>query len=102
MISTTQRMAAVQAPVIPIIAELIRANPGTISLGQGIVHYSPPPSIQAGVSDFFADADNNKYKAVEGIPPLLDALREKLRSKIKSRPAPTIALSSPPAATWPS
>ena len=35
-------MDAVQAPIIPIVGQLIRATPGTISLGQGIVHYGPP------------------------------------------------------------
>ncbi|WP_439566250.1 hypothetical protein [Gloeocapsopsis crepidinum] len=40
---TTSRMQAVQSPVIPIVGELIRTFPGTISLGQGIVYYPPPP-----------------------------------------------------------
>ena len=38
------RMDAVQAPIIPIIGRLIREVPGTISLGQGVVHYGPPPA----------------------------------------------------------
>ena len=38
-----RRMAGVQAPAIPIVADLIRATPGTISLGQGVVSYGPPP-----------------------------------------------------------
>ena len=29
------RMQSVQSPIIPIVGELIRSNPGTISLGQG-------------------------------------------------------------------
>ena len=36
------RMDAVQAPIIPIVGELIRTNPGTISLGQGMVSWGPP------------------------------------------------------------
>ena len=39
----SNRMRAVQSPVIPHVAALIRDNPGTISLGQGVVHYPPPP-----------------------------------------------------------
>ena len=35
-------MQAVQSPVIPVVAELIRSVPGTISLGQGVVGYGPP------------------------------------------------------------
>ncbi len=81
MINTTQRMQAVQAPVIPIVGELIRAHPGTISLGQGVVHYGPPPGAQARMSDFFLDGENNKYKAVEGIAPLIEALATKLAGK---------------------
>ncbi len=36
-------MDAVQAPIIPIVGELIRTTPGTISLGQGMVSWGPPP-----------------------------------------------------------
>src|SRR5580765_8297658 len=75
----TQRMASVQAPVIPIVGELIRANPGTISLGQGVVHYGPPPSALERMKEFFAAEENHKYKAVEGIAPLLEVLSAKLR-----------------------
>ncbi|MEI6235204.1 MAG: pyridoxal phosphate-dependent aminotransferase [Planctomycetota bacterium] len=77
----TQRMSSIQPPVIPIVAELIRAHPGTISLGQGVVHYGPPPSALVRMSDFFLDAKNHKYKAVEGIPSLVDALGQKLASR---------------------
>ena len=37
------RMQSVQRPIIPTIGELIRAQPGTISLGQGVAYYGPPP-----------------------------------------------------------
>ena len=33
------RMIQVQDPVIPIVRELTEAQPGTISLGQGVVSY---------------------------------------------------------------
>ncbi len=39
----SNRITAVQTPIIPVVAELIEANPGTISLGQGVVNYGPPP-----------------------------------------------------------
>ena len=42
MLKSQSRMDAVQAPIIPIVGELIRQVPGTISLGQGVVHYGPP------------------------------------------------------------
>jgi aspartate/methionine/tyrosine aminotransferase len=47
-------------------------------LGQGVVSYSPPPEAIELLPKFLGDPANNLYKAVEGIPPLLDALREKL------------------------
>ena len=74
------RMQTVQSPIIPVIGELIRNNPGTISLGQGIVYYAPPPQAIAQISQFLADPTNNQYKAVEGIPPLLAAIKAKLQA----------------------
>jgi hypothetical protein len=46
------RMQAVQSPIIPVVGELIRANPGTISLGQGVAYYSPPPVALASNFSF--------------------------------------------------
>src|SRR2546430_16164484 len=42
MLRFKSRMDGVQAPIIPVIGEMIRQTPGTISLGQGVVHYGPP------------------------------------------------------------
>ena len=75
------RMASVQSPIIPVVAELIRQNPGTISLGQGVVNYGPPPEAAAQIARFLADPENHKYKPVVGIPELLDAFEEKLRGE---------------------
>jgi aspartate/methionine/tyrosine aminotransferase len=75
------RMRAVQTPIIPVVAELIRAHPGTISLGQGVVSYGPPPQAMEEVARFWADPDNHKYKAVEGVAPLCDALARKLEAE---------------------
>ncbi|MBD2254978.1 pyridoxal phosphate-dependent aminotransferase [Nostoc parmelioides] len=72
------RMQAVQSPIIPVVGELIQNSPGTISLGQGVVSYSPPPEAIELLPKFLADPANNLYKAVEGIPPLLNALTDKL------------------------
>jgi aspartate/methionine/tyrosine aminotransferase len=74
----SQRMRAVQRPIIPIVGELIRRHPGTISLGQGVVHYPPPREATDRIAQFLADPQNHKYKAVEGIPELVDALERKL------------------------
>ncbi|MEH1910323.1 MAG: pyridoxal phosphate-dependent aminotransferase [Nostoc sp.] len=78
MESLTSRMQGVQSPIIPVVGELIKNSPGTISLGQGVVYYNPPPSAREFLAKFFAEPANNLYKSVEGIPPLLTALAEKL------------------------
>ena len=74
------RMQAVQSPIIPVIGELIRSCPGTISLGQGVVYYPPPPEAKEQLIQFFADPSNNQYKPVEGIAPLLSAIAQKLQT----------------------
>jgi aspartate/methionine/tyrosine aminotransferase len=78
MKSLTSRMQAVQSPIIPVVGELIKNSPGTISLGQGVVSYNPPQSAIELLPKFLAESANNLYQAVEGIPPLLVALKEKL------------------------
>ena len=75
------RLRAVQPPVIPIVAELIRAHPGTISLGQGVVYYPPPPQAGQKVAEYFADPENHKYKPVDGIAPLKERLARKWRDE---------------------
>jgi aspartate/methionine/tyrosine aminotransferase len=72
------RMQSVQSPIIPVVGELIRANPGTISLGQGVAYYGPPPEAAAHIEDFLADPENHKYKLVQGIPELLEQIEQKL------------------------
>ena len=71
-------MQAVQDPVIPIVGEMVRDNPGTISLGQGVVYYPPPESVYDGFDEFRADPQNHKYKLVQGIPQLLTSIADKL------------------------
>jgi len=75
------RMQAVQSPIIPVVAEWIRSCPGTISLGQGVVSYGPPPAAAAKIAEFLKDPDNNKYKPVVGLAPLLETIAEKLASE---------------------
>lgn len=75
------RMQSVQTPIIPVVGELIRANPGTISLGQGVAYYGPPAQVARSVEAFFADPQNHKYKLVQGIPELLEAIESKLEAE---------------------
>lgn len=72
------RMEAVQSPIIPIVGQLIKNNSGTISLGQGVVSYSPPEDSFKFLSTFLEDSENHRYKAVQGIQPLLTAIEVKL------------------------
>ncbi|KAB8334522.1 pyridoxal phosphate-dependent aminotransferase [Scytonema tolypothrichoides VB-61278] len=80
MESLISRMQAVQSPIIPVVAELIKSCPGTISLGQGVVSYSPPAEAIELLPKFLAEPTNHLYKAVEGIPPLQTALAAKLQA----------------------
>ncbi|WP_036482073.1 pyridoxal phosphate-dependent aminotransferase [Myxosarcina sp. GI1] len=79
--NSNSRMEAVQSPLIPVIGELIRQNPGTISLGQGVVSYPPPPEAIAYIQKFLCDPLNHKYQAVEGILPLVTAIATKLKTE---------------------
>ncbi len=74
-------MASVQTPVIPIVSELIRNSPGTISLGQGVVNYGPPNTVTATIERFFNDPNNRLYQPVQGIRALRELLTEKLQNE---------------------
>ena len=78
MTRQTLRMQSVQTPIIPVIGELIRENPGVISLGQGVVNYGPPPEVADHIKTFLADPNNHKYSLVQGISPLLEQIKIKL------------------------
>ena len=77
MIEISQRIEKVQTPIIPEVADLINENPGTISLGQGVVFYKPPAEIANGLSKF-TSLNSHHYEAVEGIPELRRLIHEKL------------------------
>jgi len=77
----SRRMQSVQSPIIPVVGELIRSNPGTISLGQGVAYYGPPPEAIEAIGKFAADPENHKYKLVQGIQELLAAIERKLDSE---------------------
>ena len=74
----SHRMAAVDIPVMPAIAALVRDNPGTISLGQGVVNYGPPSEAIAALPGLMGDVALNKYQAIIGHPVLINALTQKL------------------------
>ncbi|MGK7882116.1 MAG: pyridoxal phosphate-dependent aminotransferase [Crocosphaera sp.] len=79
MTNFTSRMDRVQSPIIPIVGQLIQDNPGTISLGQGVVYYPPPPEVIEGISQFLNQPNNNQYKSVQGINSLIEQIIRKLQ-----------------------
>jgi aspartate/methionine/tyrosine aminotransferase len=74
-------MAAVQSPIIPIVGELIRSTPGTISLGQGMVSWGPPDAAIDAARAAAGEWATHRYGAVEGERRLLQALDRKLRDE---------------------
>ena len=73
------RMRRVQDPIIPQVGAWINEHPGTISLGQGVVHYGPPPEIQESIQQFWAGSRSHLYGSVDGLPALREAIGAKLR-----------------------
>jgi aspartate/methionine/tyrosine aminotransferase len=82
----SRRLEAVQSPVIPVVGDLIRATPGCISLGQGVVSYPPPPQAARRAAAFAAGSDHT-YKPVGGFPELLELLAAKHRAENGFDPA---------------
>ena len=72
------RLAAVQSPIIPIVMDLYRRHPGTISLGQGVVGYGPPPGVADRIARFCETPAHHLYQPDEGTPELRAAIGEKL------------------------
>ena len=84
----SRRLAAVQAPVIPIVGRWTAETPGTISLGQGVVSYQPPKEAIAAARRFGGSLSDHRYGPVEGLKPLVDAIEQKLAAEngIRVRP----------------
>ncbi len=77
-----QRIEQVQSPVIPVVAEWIAAHAGTISLGQGVVHYAAPPAVaQAVAAAVGSDARLDRYGFVGGLPELRERIAHKVTTE---------------------
>jgi aspartate/methionine/tyrosine aminotransferase len=72
------RMDQIQAPIIAVIGSLIRDVPGTISLGQGVVHYGPPPQALDAVREALLRPATHEYHDGHGLPALLQRIVRKL------------------------
>ncbi len=92
----SDRMRSVQTPIIPIIGRLIAETPGTISLGQGIVAYGPPPEAMASLAAFGGDIEDHRYGPVEGLPPLVEAIEAKLAAEndVRVRPSSRVVVTA--------
>ena len=78
----SQRMLDVQTPMIPVVGEWIAACPGTISLGQGIVHYAPPPQVREAVLTAMQQGMRvDRYCLVRGIDEFLVEIEKKLKAE---------------------
>ena len=73
------RMDGVQAPIVAVVGDLIRQVPGTISLGQGVVHFGPPPAALDVAREALANPDTHAYQDGAGNPALLGAIAHKLQ-----------------------
>jgi aspartate/methionine/tyrosine aminotransferase len=71
-------MDAVQAPIVAVIGDLIRQVPGTISLGQGVVHYGPPPAAVDIAREALSNPDTHGYGDGAGSRALIGAVEDKL------------------------
>jgi aspartate/methionine/tyrosine aminotransferase len=84
-----RRLRAVLAPVIPHVAALTAAHPGTLSMAQGMVDWGPPPEVLVGIQDALASARVDgqaaaaldRYGPMQGDPELLEALATHLLNR---------------------
>lgn len=75
----SSKILSIQEPVIPVIGKLVSDNPGTISLGQGVVFYPPPANVFTELSKLdLTSSSINLYSHVGGIPVLLEKIKKKL------------------------
>lgn len=79
MLGQSQRLAKVQAPIIPIVSRWMAETPGTVSLGQGMVAYGPPAEALEALRHFPADVSDHKYGMVEGQPALIRIFEQTVR-----------------------
>jgi aspartate/methionine/tyrosine aminotransferase len=92
----SRRLAAVQAPVIPIVGRWTAETPGTISLGQGVVSYPPPPEVLEAARRFGGALSDHRYGPVEGLPGLVESIENKLahENSILVRPASRVLVTA--------
>lgn len=73
----SERMRAVQTPIIPTVGRWIQEHPGTLSLAQGVVFYPPPPQALRA-AEHYLQHGHHRYGAVQGTSSLRAAIAAKL------------------------
>src|SRR5438477_10827290 len=87
----SHRMLGVQAPMIPVVGEMIKRHPGTISLGQGVVHYGPPAAVaEAAAHAVLNDPRVHRYGLAFGLDALLDRITANLVYEIRNPIGPVL------------
>ena len=71
-------MDAIQTPIVQVIGDIIRQTPGTISLGQGVVHYGPPEDAIIAARAAVSDPEAHGYGDGNGNADLVAAIETKL------------------------
>ena len=71
-------MDDVQAPIIALLGQIIRQVPGTISLGQGIVHYGPPAKAIEAAREALTQPATHEYHDGSGLPSFIERIKLKL------------------------
>jgi aspartate/methionine/tyrosine aminotransferase len=77
-VNAASRMTAIQTPIVQVVGDLIRQSPGTISLGQGVVHYGPPPAAVEVAREALSNPDTHAYQDGSGNRALIGAIDDKL------------------------
>ena len=77
----SKRMALVDDAIIPMVAALSRAHPDTISLGQGVVYYPPPPEVMQYIEAMQHNDAYHRYGPIAGFDWLHQALKAKLAER---------------------
>ena len=72
-------MTQIQTPMIPVVGEWTAKHPGTISLGQGVVHYAAPTAVHQAVAiAATSEPQIDRYALVRGTDELLEQIEKKV------------------------
>ena len=69
--------------MIPVVGEWIAQHPGTISLGQGIVHYGPPATVRDSVVQHAHESRMDRYCLVRGVDEFISEISKKVTTENK-------------------